>query len=569
MCRKMLGILGVAALVAGGLSAQEPVGFDDEIRVDLVLVDVVVEDRSGAVLDLERQDFRLFHDGTPVEIRQFSRPAGAAAGAWEDSSTPDGLGQKVVVFVDNLHLQPSSRHRVFAALGDALESELAADAEVMVVAHSGTSEVVLEMTSNRRAWRRALSEQARGGAVSLMASNDRNSVFETIGDLAQRYQIAPGGAVDSHCREVGFVARAHAQQVKGRVLGAIGELGRFVNSLAGFDGPKMLLHVSDGIPLIAGTEAYRFAAELCNGTGANKGLESSTDVTATDLIRYNNWDPTQVSNELREFDTSRQWTELASQANAYQVSFYPFQAHQKTLRSSSATTSVVRSSFDVEREGERNRQDSLMLLARATGGVATLGSNDVTPALTKMRDDAQYSYQLAFESPTPGDRRRHAIRVDVERPGVKLRYRSSYISKSAEDGVSDRLLSALWHGFSRNPLDVGLEVVEARAQRSDAPNNVDVRVKVPFERLILLDEAEGRRALFTVFVVARDGRGRTTPVGRKTIPVQVPPDGLEEHFVYSVAVPVRAGDGSIGVAVHDEFGRQASFVTERVSVPGT
>lgn len=69
-------LLGLAAT---GLAAQDEPIFGGFVDVDLVLVDVVVTDKTGdPVLDLERADFRLYHDGRPVEISQFTEAAARA-----------------------------------------------------------------------------------------------------------------------------------------------------------------------------------------------------------------------------------------------------------------------------------------------------------------------------------------------------------------------------------------------------------------------------------------------------------------------------------------------------------
>jgi hypothetical protein len=174
------------------------------------------------------------------------------------------------------------------------------------------------------------------------------------------------------------------------------------------------LHVSDGIPLVAGNEAYRYASELCDGTGMSKGIPNATDTTHNNTLKNRYWDPTKTASTLREFDTSNEWTRLASHANTYRVSFYTFQARQPSNRSSDITD--TRTSFEVEMEAQRNRQDALFLLADETGGVALLDSNNVEPALERMSDDSRHSYQLAFVPPSSGDGKQHELKVEVSRP---------------------------------------------------------------------------------------------------------------------------------------------------------
>ncbi len=559
-------------LLATPVAAQEEPIFGGVIDVELVLVDAVVEDGSGTpVLDLARDEFRLFQDGEPMAIDQFTEPGRVPAAPEGSRSPAPGAApqapRRLILFIDNLHLHPNSRKRVFDKLTRVLDSYLEPRDEVMMVTYGGTTRVALEMTSNRRALKTALREHAESGAVSLLASNDDQRILDLLQQIRFTYTDGGGGASSAEstaCRDVGHLAHAHAQQVYSRVIGSVAELTRFVNSLAGYEGPKALLHVSDGIPLVAGNEAYRYASELCDGTGISKGIPNSTDTTFDNTLKNRYWDPTKTATTLREFDTGKEWTRLASNANTYQVSFYTLQAHQPTNRSSSITD--TRTSFDVELEARRNRQDALFMLADETGGVALLDSNDVEPALARMSADARFGYQLAFTPPAPGDGKQHQIRVEVTRPGLQVRHRKSYRSKPAAERIEDRVTSALMHGLSDNPLGVRLSVDATEHVERDL-SSVRVSVRVPLDRIVLLPEDEVRRGLFTVFVAVRDAFDQVSPVGRKTVPVRIPSTGAESEFVYTVEVPVRGERGTVAVAVQDDLGAEVSYVRQELRLP--
>ncbi len=562
----------VVWLAAPAVRAQEEPVFTAAVSVDLVLVDVVVEDRAGnPVLDLDRSDFRLYRDGELVEISQFSaaqdRHPSASVSATPVAARVATPPRRLILFIDNLHLRPSSRKRVFDKLIRVLDRYLAPDDEVMLVSYGGTTRVVLPMSRNRRALKSALRQEAEAGAISLLAPNDDQRVLDLIQQMRfqQTTSAAPGGT-STACLDVDHLAHAHAQQVYSRVMGSISELNRFVNSLAGYEGPKALLHVSDGIPLVAGNEAYRYASELCDGTGVNKGLPNATDTTWNNTLKQRYWDPTKTAATLREFDTSGEWTRLAGHANTYQVSFYMFQARPPSGRSTSVTD--TRTSIDVEMEAARNRQDALFMLADETGGRAMLDANDVEPALEHLDADSRSGYQLAFEPPAPGDGRLHRLRVEVDRPRLTVRHRKSYRSKSPEERVEDRVSSALVHGLADNPLGIRLELGKPE-RGDDMVSHVRVSVHVPLDRIVLLPEEELRRGLFTVFVAVRNGFEQVSPIGRKTVPVSVPLTGGQDEFVYAVDVPVRGERGTVAVAVQDNLGAEISYLGREFRLPSS
>ncbi len=550
--------------------AQGDAVFAERVEVELVLVDVFAHDRDGApITNLTAEDFRLFQDGRPVPISQFTAARSAGQGTAGGAAPPGRSGadaaapipRRLVIFLDNLHLHPNSRARLMRTLEAKLATHLEPTDEVMVVGFGGTTEVLLEMTRDREALRRVLREQARSRAISLLAFNDDQRILEIIERRHAEENLSSGFFLGDPCVDLGFIAESHVQQVHGRVMTTIAELNRFVNSLAGYEGRKVLLHVSDGIPLVPGAEAYRFASELCDGTGVSKGLDNALDTELLGNAKYTRWDPTKTASTLQEFNTADEWTRLAGHANTYQVSFYMFQAHMPTNRSASVDS--ARTSFDTEMEGKRNKQDPLFLLADETGGRALLDSNDVERALVQMTEDWSAGYQLAFEPLTPGDGRRHNLRVEVARPGLTLRYRKSYMSKRIDERIADRVVSTLIHGEASNPLDVRLEIGD-RIPVERGLTNVTMRVLVPLGRLVLLPEEGLQRGLFTVFVAIRSERGQLTPVGQKTVPLRVPLAGGQTEFVYSVEVPLWGDRGQVAVAVQDQLGGEVSYVREQL-----
>jgi VWFA-related protein len=565
-----LAVLSALVLVAPAAASDTTV-FGDRVEVELVLVDVVVEDKGGdPVLDLGVEEFAVFQDGKPVEISQFTPARGgrtthAAAANAAVVATPAVAAasspRRLILFLDNLHLHPNSRHRVMTRLAAQLDEYLDPQDEVMVVAYGGTTEVLLPITRDRGALKKVLREQASSGAVSLLASYSDERILQIIENRHSEETLTSGFVAGDACVDLGGIAHAHAQQVHNRVVGTIYELDRFVNSLAGYEGRKMLLHVSDGIPLVPGAEAYRFASELCDGTAANKGNESGVDTAMFGSGKFTRWDPTQTSATLQEFNTADEWNRLAGNANTYQVSFYMFQAHMATGRA--ASTDSARTSFDTEMAGKHNKQDPLFLLSDETGGMALLNTNDIERVLTRINEDSASSYQLAYVPPTPGDGKQHGIDVKITRPGVRVRHRKSYQSKNADERIADRVVSALIHGQFENPLGVRLKVAEQTPGERDI-SNVRLNVRVPLSALVLLPEEEVNRGLFTVFVVASGAHGQLTPVGQKTVPVRVPLEGKQTDFVYTVEVPVRGADGQIAVAVQDQIGGETSYLRERV-----
>lgn len=580
-----------AAPAEGSLAAV----FGDSVSVELVEVEVFVTDQGEPVPGLDRDDFRLAVDGRPVEIAHFAR-VGARV---DERSAPDGGSRRdkepegapaaeepggavrppdpatVVVFLDLLHLGPGSRKRLDEELGPALERAVRPGDEVLVMAYDGGLDVVQPLTSDITAVRDALgrirpitANQLQGGFADQRALEAVmvQQMVEAKGDTA------PG--VAGICVRLGPLAETYAEQAHHRVEQSVDALTGFVDSLAGLEGPKVLLHISDGIPLVPGGQVLQYAIELCDGTGAQRGVDYATDVTGLGSVgQRERWDPFGARTRLNELDTTGDWQRLASHANVHRVSFYTIQAGgvEDFLVS---VANDVRMSGQTLAYGPRNRQDTLDLVARETGGRALLNANDLSRRVAEALDDFRSHYLLAFQPVPSKPGTVHRIQVEVDRPGAEVRHRKSYRAQAVHERVSAGVLTSLFYGRQANPLGVTVVARPAPGAAAEVPGNgeaevrrVRLQVHLPLTRLTLLPRGERFEGAFSVFLAARDEDGATTPVRQVSIPVSVPLEGMVRDFVYEVEIPLAPGGHRVAVALRDELGGETSYVHQRVEVP--
>jgi hypothetical protein len=159
-----------------------------------------------------------------------------------------------------------------------------------------------------------------------------------------------------------------------------------------------------------------------------------------------------------------------------------------------------------------------------------------------------------------GDVRKLAVEVD--RPGVEVRYRRSLRIQSRHEQVADRVLSTTLHTASNNPMGLSAELTDDTPADGDL-RSVRLKLRIPLAALTLLpavsdQPAQGR---FTVFLAATDLEGRTTPVRTSTVPVNVNPgDEGKESYTFEVEMKMRPGEHVVGFGVLDEIGGETSYL---------
>ena len=159
---------------------QEPV-----IRVvtELVELRVVVTDKKGQpVPDLKREDFVLLEDGQPQEISFFSaveiatseESEGVIRVAPRRSGSLDEPGpiareppeRTVMLFVDSLHMSPSSLHRVKESLHDFVDEQMTSQDLAAVVSTRRRLGVTGQFSRNRHVLGYAIDKLSPGQVVN-------------------------------------------------------------------------------------------------------------------------------------------------------------------------------------------------------------------------------------------------------------------------------------------------------------------------------------------------------------------------------------------------------------------
>jgi VWFA-related protein len=534
---------------AAGEPAPEP--FLDTVEVTVVNLDVYVTDREGKpVTGLTAADFEVYENGRPVTLTNFyaiedRRVAASGAGpAAEAAPEPEAPGLEpaeetipedqrlsLIVYVDNLNIRPHNRRRVLQDVRSFLRREVTRDDRVMLVTYERSLHVRQPFTTDTERVVEALFEIDELAGMALHSDSERRDVLQRIEDSQS------GGEALSW-------AETYAESVRSDLNFTIDAMREMVSSLAGLPGRKAILYVSDGVPMIAGEDVFYAVDQGFQQTGA-----------MTRLFTY---------------DSSRRLEELAAHANGNRVSFYTIDA--AGLRVSSSADAQT---FKADRAGgtshidsirTRNLQASLQLLAEQTGGKAIINQNRVEQALGAVAVDFRTYYSLGYSPGHHGDGRYYRLEVKLKDPGRgwNLRHREGYRDKPAATQMTDGVLAALNFPYSSNPLDLTLSF-DPGQRREDGHFLVPVKVRIPIRALTLVPRGDAYEANAKLFLAAKDEKGWVSEVQQTPLPVRVLQGdlqaALEQDYVYTVQILLRAGQQKVAVGVRDEITANNSFVT--------
>ncbi len=344
------------------------------------------------------------------------------------------------------------------------------------------------------------------------------------------------------------IAQNYAESTFNDLSFSIDALKDLVNSLAGMPGRKAILYVSDGLQMIAGQDVF-YAVQSKYGEQSAGGLTTSI-----------------------QFDASRRFTELASQANANRVTFYTIDAAGLRVYSSvSAENQTAGQGVYIDSIQISNLQAPLQMLAEKTGGVAIINRNQILPALEKVAEDFGSYYSLGYSPTHYGDGRYYKIDVKVKRKGLTVRNREGYRDKSADSRMTDSTLAVLNFPFEDNKFGIELAFGEPTA-REDGYFLVPVTVRIPLGKLVLVPRDQTQEARVRLYIAAMDNEGGVSDVQQVPLPISIPNADVQaamgKNYAYNVSLLMRRGDQRVAVGVRDDVAGESSFVSRTLRVGG-
>lgn len=547
--------------VVGGLA------FVDLVEVTVVNIDVYVRDRQGRpVTGLAREDFRLIQDGSERTISHFAAytdevidalMAGVpdpgesgTIGSSEASVAPTGsdIDQSalervqpvyIALYVDNENIRPHDRNRVLAQVRRFIREVMRPHVQVMVISAQRSVEIVQPFTNDPRAVSDALLSMNTSYGARVDRDRDRGRIIHDLQQVPLDRGAAGTKQAMAEARELQERIRSYGEELAMELGYSVDSLRGVLTTLAGLQGRKVLVHVSNGLPAVPARDLIDWYGDLYQKSS-----------TLPLLARFN---------RRYLFDS------LASSANAQGITLYTIDA--TGLGGSAAASAEFSRPVDPNYAGVHalNLQEPLLLLAQKTGGRAIVDSNDVTGMLEELSDDLFTYYSLGHTLPTSGADTIHQITVELpDHPEYDLVYRRTLVEKSPETQVQDKVVSGLMLALDDNPMGLELTAGEARYS-SDDRWLLPVEINLPIESVAMLPETDDYVGRVVVFVANRDLEGRQSDLQRRQFEIRMPSADYEsrrsERYVAEFDLLLNSGEHRIVIGAFDPVTRQASFAS--------
>ncbi len=529
-----------------------------EVRVIVTNIDVVVTDKAGKrVTGLRPENFQIYEDGLPQRLTNFYEVKGAdiyVSQAGKEPGQPlppprpllertPRVANKVIFYFDNWHLHPMNRNWSIKKLESFIHHNFGAGMNNlgMVVCLEQKLECLQDFTPDAGLLLRAINEVKERSGQALLRTRTREDLRKELNRIVS--ETSREWRSEDYEKAMGM-ARSFVEAEQGDLVYSLNSLNAFLDYLTGIEGRKILIYVSDGLPINPGEEVFSFIDQAFPQGRAQA--------------------------EAMNYDATNFFRNLTSQCNAHEVSVYPINARGlETLTLSAdqeAGWNVYSRRGGMVKPGTRVQDTALKMMAEETGGLAILNTNEIESGLKKIEDDFLYHYSLGYVSPHREDNKFHSIEVKLRgvEDGYAVRVRRSYLYFSLEENIKKSVFSRLYLERILNPMNIKIQVLPE--ERIPGSENLSLKIKllIPIKDLTLLENADDYTGEIKVYVALKDAGGYVSPCHELFHDIRIPKKdyamAVKSYYPYVAEMFVKPGTYTISLAVRDVLAETISYL---------
>jgi VWFA-related protein len=523
-----------------------------EVEVTVTQVDVVVTDSKGErVTGLKPENFKIYEDGVLQELTNFFEVKGMEvyASVAEKEGAPLKVPEKplpeavapvlnkIIIYFDNWHLHPLNRNWSIKKLEQFVKNNFppGSSNQGMIVALDRSITVLQKFTNSQSLLLEGLKAAKKRAGESLQRAKRKEDLKKELNRMIDETNpYDKYGKYESALDQ----ARNYAMVEQNELRFSLKSLNAFIDYLTGLQGRKVLIYVSDGLPISPGDDVFAYINQAF--PLGNAGTEAMN------------------------FDATRLFKDLTSRCNANEITLYPVNARGLESKVISADQD---SGWGARHRGagviaatSRVKNDAFNLMARDTGGLAILNTNNIDAGLTRIKNDLNYYYSLGYRSLYRGDNRFHSIKVKLTGLDKKynVRVRSGFKQISPEEKIKASVTSRLFIQRYYNPLGLRLQFLPVKPKAFSDKLRLGIKLFIPIRNLTLNPGRYDHAGEVKVWVILKDEEGSISPIHELTEKIKIPVKDLDiamkSSYPYEVEMYVNPGKYSISMAIKDIAG---------------
>lgn len=473
----------------------------------MVTVELVVKDSKGNhVTGLKPEDFQLFerspsrgrgkHEQRLAVFREvniagtakLAAPAARAlSGVFSNAVSIEKADvPPTILLVDGINTDVRYQAQVQVQMLKMLQ-QLPADVPVAVFLLGRKLVMLQDFTSDPKllqaALRRAITPDGQNMA-QLDPRDDPDSVFNILisTHLPIPREMLAGALNDDD--------RNYTQRMDTRVRITEEALISIARHMGGYPGRKNLLWISTAFPIDIFQPPFEHPLDQVRGPDYQARIKRMTNALSDAKIAIYPINP----------------------AGVRLPPGYEFQAQPFDIRGPSDIAALNR-----DMEGQTRRDDTMQLMADATGGAVCTGDNDLADCVHKAVDDSSEFYEIAYypnSKDWKGEYRQ--IILDTKVKGLHLEYRQGYYATPL-DSDDPKVQAAAMQVSCDDSLDATAVPFKAIRLPADAPDQLKFGISIDAPGLTLTGVGNQREVDVAVAVCTLDKKG--SPIKLMNYPI--------------------------------------------------
>ena len=533
-----------------------------EIEVVVTNVDVVVTDKKGnRITGLRPENFEIYEDGYLQKMTNFFEVKGMEVytSTYDEKEKelrlpPEPLPEKslqfrnkIIFYFDNWRLHPLNRNWSIKKLESFIRNNFSSEEssnQGMVVCLGQKLEVIQEFTSTQGQLLRAIGEVKGHSGQALLRSRTKEDLRKELNRI-----VADTNYENRENRVASYenalsLARNYVEAEQNDLIYSLKSINAFLDYLIGIEGKKILIYISDGLPINPSEEVFSFLDQTFHRESARI--------------------------ETLNYDSARQFKELTARCNGNEITLYPINAQGLESMVLSADKEagwdIYSRGSGMVKSGSRTKNEALQLMARDTGGLAILNTNDIESGLEKIEGDLQYYYSLGYISPHREDGSYHSIEVKLVGVEEKcdVRVRHGYMRISQEEKIKESVTSRLFLKRPYNPMNVMVQILPMEPLPASKKLRLTLKLLIPIKNLTLYPQKDAHLGQIKIYIALMDSEGRISPGHELTEQIKIPAEDYEvamrSNYPYIAEMYVDPDHYIISLAVKDVPGETVNYI---------